>query len=452
VQRALTAELGDYAARNGLGVWFALKNETESFGAQVGVSDGAAKPATADDIIPAGSYAKPWTATAILRLVEAGRFSLDDPAGPLIDPFLTQNGTTVEDIWGPEFAYITVRDLLHMTSGLVSYNDTVIHNLTLSRPDWDITPNDYLALQRSDPRLLEISCACHTSPCSPKDKPSPRCCNATFGRVKCPSYNSINFLLLGAIVAAQSGGAWEAVDQKRAALHPFPWAVDEPDPDRAAGADFGGTAFYGRGLCGNKTLYPHNADFFDYARTPGAHQFDPVPMRNTSCLNGWAFGNVGTSATDAAAFFWRLLGERSLLNDTTVAAMRAFDAGQMLNMQSAEYGLGIWRVRSLSLRGHELNASAVPGPNASGRLAKYTAYEGHAGDDYGTVTRSGYHAGLGIAFSIGVNRWVGRWPEKGTDIHAVFCHVWKVLFRELRVDEAVPNATLAFNCSAWPPP
>jgi uncharacterized membrane protein len=49
-----------------------------------------------------------------------------------------------------------------------------------------------------------------------------------------------------------------------------------------------------------------------------------VPMRNTSCLNGYAFGNIGTSALDAATFFWQLLGERTLLNSTSLAAMRTF--------------------------------------------------------------------------------------------------------------------------------
>ena len=41
--------------------------------------------------------------------------------------------------------------LLHMNAGIPSYNDTVIHQLTVNEPDWDITPWDYLV--RSHPQL-----------------------------------------------------------------------------------------------------------------------------------------------------------------------------------------------------------------------------------------------------------------------------------------------------------
>ena len=83
---ALTNELGHFADANGLGVWVALVNESERAWVALGTPDGGLTRAGPRDIVPVGSYAKPWTAVAVLRLVERGLFALDDKAGPLIDP------------------------------------------------------------------------------------------------------------------------------------------------------------------------------------------------------------------------------------------------------------------------------------------------------------------------------------------------------------------------------
>ena len=60
--------------------------------------------------------AKPWTAVAVLKLVEKGAFGLDDPIPPLIDPWLRKyNGTTLTGLgWTSEIGKVTVRMLLHM--------------------------------------------------------------------------------------------------------------------------------------------------------------------------------------------------------------------------------------------------------------------------------------------------------------------------------------------------
>jgi CubicO group peptidase (beta-lactamase class C family) len=137
----------------------------------------------------------------------------------------------MEAVWNynPELAHITVRDLLRMASGLGDYDDRVIHTLTLSRPDWDIGPLDYLALQREKRGGLDISCACSAGSCpgppslhsipAHATPPSPNCCNATNHR-KCSAYDSLNYLLLGMLVVAQTADAeqWEDVDQKASEL------------------------------------------------------------------------------------------------------------------------------------------------------------------------------------------------------------------------------------------
>jgi hypothetical protein len=83
---ALTKELGHFADENGLGIWVAIVNESERVWVALGTPDGGVSRTGPRDIVPVGSYAKPWTAVAVLRLVERGLFALDDKAGPLIDP------------------------------------------------------------------------------------------------------------------------------------------------------------------------------------------------------------------------------------------------------------------------------------------------------------------------------------------------------------------------------
>ena len=308
VRSALTADLSDFAARNSLGIWFAYRNASEKFAVSIGVADGRSRAATNADIVPIGSYAKPWTAVAVMRLVESGVIHLDDLAAPLIDPYLAHNATSLARIYGTMVNTITVHDLLHMTSGLESYDDDVIHNLTLGRPDYDISPFDYLALAVAG-NLTSITCACSipiVDPRSGQCRSSTRCCNATHS-AKCPHYNSMNYLLLGMLLASQSNASrWESVDQKAAAL---------AGSSSAAASVFNETTFYKHGHC---AAYAGTTPFFDFCWRGGtggaknracAPGFAPgsVNMSETSCLNGWAFGNIGSSARNAAEFFWRLL-------------------------------------------------------------------------------------------------------------------------------------------------
>ena len=50
----------------------------------------------------------------------------------------------------------------------------------------------------------------------------------------------------------------------------------------------------------------------------------------------------------------------------------------------------------------------------------------------------------GFAFSIMINRQVGNFPVAATNIHSIYCHVWKVMFRVLGVDVGA-----ALSCQQW---
>ena len=70
------------------------------------------------------------TGTGILRLVSQGVMKLSDPVPQYIDPFLrkmkaknpAQNFSSMQDLFGPETAKVTVEDLLGMKSGVPDYD------------------------------------------------------------------------------------------------------------------------------------------------------------------------------------------------------------------------------------------------------------------------------------------------------------------------------------------
>jgi hypothetical protein len=311
-----------------------------------------------------------------------------------------------------------------------SYDDSVIHELTLTRPDWDISPNDYIALQQQSTRM-DVKCACNGLGPDCTAASSNACCNAT-NHLKCPAYTSTNFLLLGLVLAQATGAAsWEGVDQKALALLGSGSGADGHTVASSSPLSypFNATSFYKHGTC---ATYPSTVPYFDWCNgthpgtypCPAGFPTGPVPMANKSCLNGWAFGNAGSSALDAAHFMFELFAgggggdgigggggggdgggvfntnnsrssnnssnnsrsstsstsagststsKSSLLNDTTLAELRKYDGpleGFGACPYCVQYGLGVWKTESLSLEESEINATFLPG------IAPYLVYEG----------------------------------------------------------------------------
>eukprot|EP00040_Diaphanoeca_grandis_P009265 m.48216 g.48216 ORF g.48216 m.48216 type:complete len:460 (-) comp20690_c0_seq1:260-1639(-) len=402
----LTAELEDFANQNNMGIWVALKSEDFDFAFSLGSSDGAKTKALNTDVIPTGSYAKPWTAVAILRLVEDGKIDLDGAIVPLLDPVLTRiNGTTMRELgWGAEIENVTVRMLLHMTAGIMTYNDTTIMRETLQDPAYDITPQDYLAINSK-----RFSCA-------------PGECDGV--------YCSIDFLLLGLIWLGQttSKGDWDSLDMMTA----LPVELRDSYP---------GTTFFKRGPCSKYTNVSHYFQWLGVDKT--THKSEFIDMYDHSCLNGFAFGNIGTTATDAAKFFYDLLGpEKKIVSGRSVLEMQQFGPGLMMATPGlyygVSYGLGIWETTHLSMYEAWLN-------NSHPHLWKYLTYVGHAGDDYGTVSRQGWHETLRFSHSMIINRQKGDYPVTDSNMHMVYCTFWKTIFK-LMLKDVVPNAEQAFTC------
>lgn len=73
-------------------------------------------PARSDDLFRIGSITKPLVATTVLALVDEGELSLDDPIARYLPDDIVNNVANAD--------IATVRQMLQMTSGIVSYTDT----------------------------------------------------------------------------------------------------------------------------------------------------------------------------------------------------------------------------------------------------------------------------------------------------------------------------------------
>jgi len=61
-----------------------------------------------------------------------------------------------------------------------------------------------------------------------------------------------------------------------------------------------------------------------------------------SCLNGWGFGNIASSARDVAKFFFEYLGSESMVSDSMKKIMMSdWEHGGGTDGFSFEYALGL---------------------------------------------------------------------------------------------------------------
>ena len=91
----------------------------------------ASRPATPKDTFLYGSGTKPFTAAAVLRLVEEGKVNLDDPVSMHVDPVLKKDGTSWAELFGTEGAAVTVGLMLQMRSGIKDYDGNQFDDLLL---------------------------------------------------------------------------------------------------------------------------------------------------------------------------------------------------------------------------------------------------------------------------------------------------------------------------------
>lgn len=220
-----------------------------------GSADFAGKvPMTPDAHFRIGSNTKPVTATVALQLVAEGLLSLDAPISdfeaawaPVVLPFASQ---------------ITVRDLLHHTSGIADFNTNPTY-LSLLGPNQTFTPQELVGYAAEMP-IGGPGCPEDTTGANDQNvqPPAPFC------------YSNTNYVLLGLIVQHITGNPID-VEVRQRIIEPFglggtefpttSLAMPAPPTEGSVSELFTATGHVERGPLGPDTLPLVNPSAFDAA-------------------------------------------------------------------------------------------------------------------------------------------------------------------------------------------
>ena len=231
----------------------------------------------ASDRFRVASITKTFVATVVLRLAARGQLRLDD----LVDRWLP--GLI------PSGERTTLRQLLGHTSGLFDYvDDAAWVRKRIANPGREWSPRELVAIAVSHPTLF---------------RPGTKW-----------SYSNTNYVVLGLVVEAVTGGTLRGELQKR---------IFGPLRLRATSYP-SGTMMPGRfahGYIGSGSNVP---------LPPGTRLLDVSSRLSPSA---WGAGQIVSNADDLTRFFAALLGGR-LLPARQLAAMRS-------DVMDSEYGLGL---------------------------------------------------------------------------------------------------------------
>jgi len=295
--------------------------------------------------IPVGSVTKPYTAVALMKLVEQGKISLDEKAHVRLDYILQNfrpnwaNKGTFQEVWGnnPQVNNITVRELAEMKSGLDDYDGTAVYNAYLNSPLVTLYISDYIDMTKK----------------TLKGAPG------TFG----PWYTSTGFGLLGLIVANASGLApqdYLSLDQLDIIFGP------KAERQGLAQSAFRDSDFIRGGLCSEQP-FPVAHSFYSisegtYPSTKiGALEQD---LYNYACTGGYGFGSLASTVREIASFFYMLLsGEELILKNSTLNQMMNFEPMQNPWAVDYNYGMGLFWNRNEVTAGTTPASSTAPLPS-----------------------------------------------------------------------------------------
>jgi len=189
-----------------------FKNSSGTASMAAGTTDfSTGRQASPTDRYAFGSITKMLTGSSILKLISEGKFGLDDPVAPLVDPFLSGiSNFTMEELWGADnVKNETIRTLLSMTGGVPDF-DTAnpcytpgcfqgdsLRAALYNEPSRGYDPVELMSVDW-------VKGAEHWIDCEPVawNAWTPFC------------YSSTNYMLLGMLLAADAqASGWEDFDQ-----------------------------------------------------------------------------------------------------------------------------------------------------------------------------------------------------------------------------------------------
>ena len=287
---------------NNSGYQLGLYSASWNLSLAVGLNERAPGKQTAlrgDDMFVWGSITKFYTAVSVLRQVEAGRITLDEPICPYIDPWLKRtNGTSLTARFGKEMELVSARNLLQMASGM---------------QDFEVEPHLRL-LQNALPKV-DLDNPLNALAWTNKTFFFPPNAAAV--------YVSNNFEVAGLLLAAlDNASSWDTYDQRKGAMSAqlsalltrtaFP--VHGPCSNFVGGTHDGknGSAAHGyqrayncstvcdsySASCAKGTACCEADVKLCETSYPGAWS----DVSNMSCTSGWACGNLAASTLEIATY------------------------------------------------------------------------------------------------------------------------------------------------------
>jgi CubicO group peptidase (beta-lactamase class C family) len=296
-------------------------------------------------------------------------------------------------LYGPIINTVTIRQLLQMTAGIEEYDSAQVRRYQNAHRLEDLSPLWVLKWVQNNTKLQKLRC-----------KPG-----------TCGVYSSTNYVLLGLVLARYQGAAnWDVLDQRQ-------WTEQVPRqmPEVQPGGSFDGM-YYG--------MHGPYSGFTTAAASQGTHStvhgYQPA-LRDSKCTTfsgcaaldvfdisatgGWTCGNLVSTPTSAADFFWALLGpERTkyaLLNDKSYAEFLAWKKYAYFSdygMPAFGYGLGVMDFTSMDWG-----------------FQSHGTYYGHSGVTYGFGSQSGVNLKYNFSASwiSAAEVWMGPDPNSGQSVY-----------------------------------
>lgn len=308
-----------------------------------------------------GSGTKPFTATAVLRLIDSGKIKGTDKVSTILDPYLAAHGKPkLANFFGAAIGEATVLQLIRMGSGIRDFEDNFEFD------QWCLAPSNSSKFWDYPYEAMKWS----VSPENTKGG-APLYCNPGSGT----AYSSTGYEVAGLVLAAiaDSSSAWYDFDLGSAVFD-----------DRSA---YPSMSFPPKGNSTTKIS--------QYLTVPGTSVASTWPTttifdQNPSIL-GFTCGSMVAAPRDVAKFFYHLLDDDAAHADAKPLLSDASRA-EMINFQTLTIG---WMARHLKYGAGLMDLSY--GQYRGGTRVRV---QGHEGDTYGFLSSQGYVPSLKGAYSV----------------------------------------------------
>jgi CubicO group peptidase (beta-lactamase class C family) len=350
---------------------------------------------TPHDTFNYGSGTKPTIATAVFRMVDAGKLKLEDKVSQHVDPFLKRNnGTTLEDLFGSQVAEASVLQLLRMEAGLPDLGThDKLNTAALNSHGQVFSP---YAWMRGYPKTV----------CSPG---------------ACSYYSSVSYIVAGLLVTSvqKPTGDWVDLD--------FTMAVSGSTKSRYPSMKLPAA----KGAL-HDTMSVEGISYSRHSTSAAISLWDQNPS-----IMGWACGGMMANTGDVARFFYDLIAPASTHKLVSDASLKEMSNLKPLNTGHfvVDYGAGL-----MDSAAPRYNKPTTKGPD------DWSYIIGHIGETFAFHAVSGYYPKAQAAISIVTNSDEGfSYPDE------IACKASEIAAKHAGVKVNVGCSSPSPSPSPWSP-